>query len=168
MAYRRRGRLIFPVFVTIAQLDTKATRDGGYYDDVAREVVLEETSDGLGVEKKQEHAEVELPCQPEEKDFFERLNEYMSGNAPETVLRLTFHLSDLERLNRLDDESTRGVRADLKVGDRIVKFADRYRQPMMSIPDPPGLYVTEVLPTGFLETQNLVVVKVGDRRKAVV
>lgn len=168
MSYKRRGRLIFPIKVKIAQLDTKATRDGGYYDDIAREVILEQTADGLGQDKKQEKAIVTLPVQLEEKDFFERLNEFLAGNAPETVMKLTFHLSDLERLTQLDDESTRGVRADIKVGDRIVEFEDRYGQPMMTIPDPPGLYVREILPTGFLDTQNLVVVTVGDRRKAVV
>ena len=61
-----------------------------------------------------------------------------------------------------------GVRAGLKVGDRILGFTDRYGQQMFKIPDPPGLYVREANPTGFMDTQNLVVVTVGDRRRAVV
>lgn len=163
---RRRGRLIFPVTVEIAQLDTKATRDGGFYDDTARETTLAQTSDGLGSDQKQERATVKLKCQLESRDFFERLNELFAGNAPETVLRLTFHMTDIERAGLLDDEATYGVRAGLKVGDRILGFEDRYGQTMFKIPDPPGLYVREVNPTGFLDTQNLVVVTVGDRRRA--
>lgn len=163
---RRRGRLIFPVNVEIAQLDTKATRDGGYYDDVARETKLAPSADGLGTDQKQERTTVTLKCQLESKDFFERLNMFFQGNAPETILRLTFHMTDLERAGLLDDEATYGVRAGLKVGDRILGFTDRYGQQMFKFPDAPGLYIREVNPTGFLETQNLVVVTIGDRRRA--
>ena len=163
---RRRGRLLFPVNVEIAQLDTKATRDGGHYDDTARETTLAPTSNGLGTEQKQEKAPVTLKCQLESRDFFERLNMFFQGNAPETVLRLTFHMTDLERAGLMDDEATYGVRAGLKVGDRILGFTDRYGQQMFKIPNPPGLYVREVNPTGFMDTQNLVVVIVGDRRRA--
>lgn len=278
---RRRGRLLFPVNVEIAQLDTKATRDGGHYDDVARETELAPTADGLGTDERLDRATVTLKCQLESKDFFERLNEYFQGNAPETMLRLTFHMADLERAGLMDDEATRatvgnagtpepynlsggealtlkidggfvqtvtflvgdfvtpgsataeevtaainagiaggqaraitsgteveltsdtfglaskiqvtggtansalafptaeqtgtgdvaetyGVRAGLKVGDRILGFKDRYGQQMFKIPDPPGLYIREVNPTGFLETQNLAVVTVGDRRRAAI
>jgi len=165
---RRRGRLLFPVKVEIAQLDTKATRDGGFYDDTARETKLASTADGLGADQKQEKSTVTLKCQLEARDFFERLNMFFQGDAPETVLRLTFHMTDLERAGILDDEATYGVRAGLKVGDRILGFKDRYGQQMFKVPDPPGLYVREVNPTGFLETQNLVVVTVGDRRRAAI
>ncbi len=163
---RRRGRLLFPVNVQVAQLDTKATRDGGFYDDTARETTLAPTADGLGSDQKQEKAPVTLKCQLESRDFFERLNEFFQGNAPETVLRLTFHMRDLELAGLLDDEATYGVRAGLKVGDRILGFTDRYGQPMFKFPDAPGLYIREVNPTGFMDTQNLVVVTVGDRRRA--
>lgn len=164
--FRRRGRLIFPVQVEIAQLDTKATRDAGLYDDVARETILSATPDGLGAESRREKATVSLPCQLEEKDFFERLEMFFAGNAPGTLLHLTFHMADLERLHLMDNEATHGVRPGLKVGDRIVAFRDRYGQSMFSIPNPPGLYVREVRPTGFMETHNLVVVVVGERRQA--
>lgn len=165
---RRRGRLLFPVNVQIAQLDTKATRDGGHYDDIARETILEASADGLGTETKQERATITLKCQLESKDFFERLNEFFQGNAPETVLRLTFHMTDLERAGLLDEEATYGARAGLKVGDRILGFTDKYGQQMFKIPDPPGLYIREANPTGFMDTQNLVVVTVGDRRRAAI
>jgi hypothetical protein len=166
--FRRRGRLIFPVHVDIAQLDTKATRDAGAYDDLLRETVLEPTSDGVGSESRKEKGTVRLPCQVEERDYFERLDMYFAGNAPSTILHLTFHLADLERLGKLDNEATQGVRPGLKVNDRIVAFVDRWGQPMYSIPNPPGLYVREVRPTGFLETQNLAVVIIGERKQAAV
>lgn len=158
--------MIFPVNVEIAQLDTKATRDGGFYDDTARETKLVATADGLGADQKQERTTVTLKCQLESKDFFERLNMFFQGNAPETMLRLTFHMTDIERAGLLDDEATFGVRAGLKVGDRILGFTDKYGQQMFKFPDEPGLYIRAVNPTGFLETQNLVVVTIGDRRRA--
>jgi len=166
--FRRRGRLIFPVWVEIAQLDTKATRDAGAYDDVLRETILDETTDGVGSESRREKAAVLLPCQVEERDYFERLEMYFAGNAPGTILHLTFHLADLERLGKLDNEATHGVRPGLKVNDRIVAFKDRYGQDMYAIPNPPGLFVREVRPTGFLETQNLAVVIIGERKQAAV
>ena len=161
----RRGRLIFPSVVRIKQLDTEATGNAGDYDETAGEAILTSTADGLGESALQYKTEIELRAQLEERDFFEQLDQFMQGNAPNTRLHLTFHVDDLERAGLWDEQGSWGTRCRLRVGDRVVSFADVKGRELFAVPENPGLFVTEVRPTGFLETQNLVVCVLSDRSK---
>jgi hypothetical protein len=131
------------------------------------EVALAPTTDGLGESMRENHTDVDVPCQVEEKDYFERLQMMVMGNAPETVIHLTFHLSDLKRLSLWYEDSDWGGRPKLNVGDRIIGFKDRYNQQLFKTPENPGLFIVEVMPTGFLTTHNLIVCRVSDRAKGV-
>lgn len=161
----QRGRLIFPVYVTIRRLDTVATETAGGYDQIFRETTLSPTIDGIGADGRTDKPEVTIPCQVEDKDMFEALNMVQQGNSPRSRILLTFHLSDLKRLSLWDESSEWGGRAKLKVGDRVVGFKDRYNQQLFNVPENPGLYIEEIMPTGFLSTQNLIVCAIGDRAK---
>lgn len=160
-----RGRLLFPVTVTIRRLDTKATATAGGYDDVARETKLTATADGIGESARVNKIDIEIPCQLEQKDFFERLNAMMQGNSPMTRMHLTFHLGDLKKLGLWDESGAWGGRPALSIGDQILGFKDRYNQQLLKVPENPGLFIEEIMPTGFLTTQNLILCIVGDRAK---
>ena len=161
MSFQHRGRLINPITVTIRQLDTASSG----YDDTFRETSLAPSSDGLGTSERANKPDKNIPCQVEEKDFFEQLNAMMQGDSPNTRLLLTFHINDLKRLGMWQETATWGGRPALKKGDQIIGFKDPYNQQLFKSPENPGLYIEEVMPTGFLTTQNLVVCVIGDRSK---
>ena len=161
-----RGRLIFPTFVTIERLDVEATRVASGYDEIFRETQLSSTADGLGESMRENKTVITVPCQLEEKHFFEKLNMVVQGNAPHTLLFLTFHVGDLKRLGYWYEDNDWGGRPALNVGDQILGFKDRYNQQLFKVPKNPGLYIVEVKPTGFLSTQNLIVCVLGDRAQS--
>lgn len=158
-----RGRLIFPVIATIRCLDIAATRAASGYDETFREEALVSSADGLGTPSRINKTDIDVPTQIEEKDWFERLQAMTQGNAPETTLFLTFHLNDLKRLGLWEEDANWGGRPKFVVGDQVMGFKDRYNQQLFKTPDNPGLFFTEVRPTGFLSTQNIIVCVVSDR-----
>jgi len=163
----RRGRLIYPMIARIRQLDTEATGAAGDYDPIAQEPVLDASTDLQGTSALQYKTEIELECQLEERDFFERLNQVMQGNSPDTTLHLTFHVDGLEKAGLWDEQGVWGTRCRLRIGDRVVSFADKKGREIFAVPPNPGLFITEVRPTGFMGTQNLVVVVLKDRAEGV-
>lgn len=160
-----RGRLIYPVFVTLRRLDPDATALVSGYDNVAGETKLTPTPDGLGQSARVNKTDFELPCQVEERNWFEEQNQMKQGDAPRTMIHLTFHVSDLKRVGLWTESAQFGGRPDLRVNDQVIKFRDRWNQLLWQTPENPGMFIQEVQPTGFLSTQNLVVCVVVDRSK---
>ena len=159
-----RGRLLFPYKVTIAQLDTKAIRDDGNYDDIFKAPTLESTSDGIGTINRQERTEIDVPAQVM-TETFEALNQLFNGNIPDSEIIITFHFRDLKRLGLVETATGREGREALKVNDRIVRIKDRWGNGVLEPPNPPGLFITELRPTGFMEQRNLVCAVLGDREQ---
>jgi hypothetical protein len=142
-----RGRLIQRFKAQIARLDTTATRSGGYYDDVFREVTMTDTDgDGIGEPQRQEHADDIVPCQVGSRAW-EALQAHDLGNVPQTELILRFHFKDLERLSLVDATSGEAL---IHVGDRLVATLDyRTGEVVQAIRTPPGLYVQRADPSGW-------------------
>lgn len=163
----RRGRLIFPILVTVKQLDVATMRTATDYDDVLREPELSASADRLGTKKRTETT-IDVPCQLEEKDASEKLTMMAQGDAPSTQLHITFHVDDLERLGLWKEDAAWGARCSLKKNDRIEGFKDLQGRQLFKVPENPGLFITEVRPTGMMGTQNLVLCVVNDRSEGAV
>lgn len=158
------GRLLFPYIVVIAQLDTFEAGIQNKYDDNFRAPVLTSTPDGIGKVIRFEKSNIEVPAQIE-VDTFEALNQMFSGNVPKSDVILTFHFRDLRRLGLIEFNAGRQGREKLKIGDRIVKIKDRCGNDVFEPPSPPGLYVKELKPSGFMEGRNLLVALLEDREQ---
>lgn len=143
-----RGRLIFPLFAEIYRLDRPAMALWGAIDPDFREPLLVASTDqdhNVGELMRIEMPVVRVPCQVENQQF-ERLQLTPAGNAPISRLVLIFHFRDLE-VHGLVDEHTGNAR--IQPGDRLGAIVDRELRPQLTPQNPPGLFVSEVRPSGF-------------------
>lgn len=162
-----RGRLLFPHNITIAQLDTAATESGPPgYDDIFKAPKLTTTADGIGIVGRKEKTPIIVPAQVE-VDTFEDLNQLFSGNVPKTDVFLTFHYDDLIRLGLIETVAGREDREALKVNDRIVKIETLTGEGVFTPPNPPGLYIKELRPSGMMQRSNLIIAILEDREQGV-
>lgn len=144
-----RGRLINPMLVEVALLDTDATAadpDGpgplpsGYDPDFHEPVRL---PDGSSARKE---TSVKLPAQVE-IDTLERLNETGAGNVPAGSMRCIFHFQDLEDAGLVD--ATTGE-AKIRIDSRLVAIYHLTDGTLIQkIRTPPGLYCIEAAPQSF-------------------
>lgn len=156
--------LIFPFYVAYRPLDLDATDTAGY-DHVFREPEVVDDGSQLGVDARTESAEVRVPAQIEEKTF-EQLNFLQTGDSPKSTFVLVHHFNDLTTLGLVDSDGM----ATIKKGDRVVAIYEKYSgDKVFDAPDPPGLFVTEVLPKSFGlgHKRNLLLVTLGDREQGV-
>jgi hypothetical protein len=163
-----RGRLIFPFVVELAQLDTSATAadpDGAGpleagYDELFREPVKVPGAGQAGTTNRVETL-VQFRAQIE-PDQEERLEAMLSGESPNSRFAVVAHYRDLERAGLVD--ATTG-RPRIRKRDRLNRILTVRGVLVETIPDPPGLYVTEVQSRGFgLGTRrNLLLVVFEDR-----
>lgn len=167
-----RGRLINPFMAVIARFDRNATRDQppdddgvlpSGFDDVFREPLVVTQDDGTRDEARRERL-IYVPCQVEDHAFqTQRMTE--AGNNPDSRLVLVFHFRDLERLSLVNRET--GI-ARITPNDRLVEIRSYCcRHLIQKIPDPPGLYATQALPTAFslARARNLLVVTFQERER---
>jgi hypothetical protein len=141
-----RGRLIFRFRAEIHRLDTlaTATTPPGFDEDF-KEPALLDVGEGIGARVRREHPPVLLPCQVEPQSF-EALQQFASGDVPQSRVQLLCHYRDLER-EGLVDPTTGG--ALIRVGDRLGALFDSAGALVQRVRTPPGLYVTEARPIGF-------------------
>lgn len=148
-----RGRLIFPFVVELAQLDTAATGAdvvvGGQptpgYDPVFRTPlkVLEEPGDQVGVSTRVETL-VQVRAQIEPA-MFEMMEMMISGESPSSRMAIVLHFRDLERANLVDSTGA----AMIYKRDRLARILTTRGQLVREIPNPPGLYISQVQDSGF-------------------
>lgn len=141
-----RGRLIFRFLAELHRLDTRATATTPPgYDDDFKEPALLDVGEGIGARVRREHAAVRVPCQVEPQ-VFEALQEFASGNVPQSRVQLLCHYRDLERAGLVDAATGDAL---LRVGDRLAALLDTAGALVQRVRTPPGLYVTEARPIGF-------------------
>jgi hypothetical protein len=172
-----RGRLIFPFVAEIMPLDTVATKadpDGGGvltsgYDEDFRTTIkiLETPTDQTGKSSRVEGAPILIRTQIEVEQQ-ERLQMMLSGDSPEGRFRLIFHYKDFERLGLLDSDN----KPTIKKGDRLSRLLDTKGNLVEVIPDPPGLYVHQVMSRGWglggtNPTRNLIFIDFEERATSV-
>ena len=170
-----RGRLIYPFTVEIARLDTAATAadpDGagpltsGYDEDFREPVKVPVTGKQTGVSARKELAPIKLPAQIE-PDLWEGLAALAGGTSPQFAMSLVLHFIDLES-NSLVDLATGD--ALIRTNDRLVSIRNINTDDLIQlVPNPPGLFVSEVQPRGFGlgPDRNLLLVKFQDREQSV-
>jgi hypothetical protein len=133
-----RGRLIFPVWVTIARLDTAEIEADGGYDPDFSEVRRE--GSGVGSLMRRELPEIEILGQVEpDREEVQRLAPV--GNVAETSIGIVFHLAGLER-DGLYDPTTGEL--GFKVGDRLVRLRNRRKTRIIRLFDRVPVFCTQV------------------------
>ena len=133
-----RGKLICPLVVELARIDTKGTKDAGHYDPTFRTMKPGTTRSELASIKL--HAQVE-------HGRWEAQNQTQAGNVPDSRLTLVFHFRELEALGLVDANTGDAL---IRIGDRLVAIYDRtgtVKDMTVKVPSG-GLYVTEVSPAG--------------------
>lgn len=167
-----RGRLINPFMAVIARFDRNATRDESPddaaelpsgFDDVFKEPIVITATDGTRDEVRKERL-IYVPCQVEDHAFMaQRMT--LAGNNADSRLNLVFHFRDLERLKLVDPET--GT-ARITPNDRLVEIRSYCcKRLVQRIPNPPGLYATQALPSSFTlgGQRNLLVVTFQERER---
>lgn len=118
-----RGRLIFPMFVTVAQLDTAAIETADNYDEDYHTTKLVDTNaDGKGEPTREDDDEIEFKAQIE-NDMEELQKMTKSGDVTDSAVGLVVHLRDMARLGFITTARPLGV----KKADRLVQQTNRRR-----------------------------------------
>lgn len=150
MGYR--GRLIWPVLVRLAQLDTTETAadpdvggalTSGYDDDFREPVRLPVSGGGPGTVVRAETLSDFLPAQIEVSRWDDRRQAF-SGNLPEGSVLIVFHFSDLEERDMIDANGE----AKIRVGDRLEGIYQYDDQALVQRPSIP-LFAVQPQPNSF-------------------
>lgn len=156
----RRGKLIFPMIVELAQLDTAATAadpDAGGpltsgYHSVFREprVVSTGPDDQVGVSTRQESSPIQIKAQIEPAQQ-EALEMMLSGDSPQSRMFIAAHYKDLEASGLVDVSTGRPL---IHKGDRLHRVLQPNGTVIHTVPNPPGLFVVETQDRGYGPGQN--------------
>lgn len=149
-----RGRLIFPMLVSISRLDTVATAadpDGAGvhtsgYDADFREPVQVADGTQAGRDARVNMTAVNIPAQIEDQDW-KTLSMEMGGNDPRTTIICVFHLRDLEARGYVD--ATTGIVTTPIVGDRLDSIRDPRTGAVMRLAPTPGIFCTSAIPRSY-------------------
>lgn len=147
------NRLIRPLPVDIARIDTVATEAVGY-DPVFRAPVPVAPHGARGDVRsaRGEHPVVRLMAQIEmQNQDMQRMAPM--GNVPAGMMTLIVHIRELRQKSLLNADGT-----VLLLNSRLVTVYDKAGQLEKTYPDPPGMYCTEVrdLGHGISGKRNLV------------
>ena len=158
MSRATRGRLLRPVLVEIAQLDTLATAQdqpddnaaggvsSGYHANFREPRLLPSTTPAQTGSPRGESARKEtiLRCLAQwEVENFDFQQQWASGNSPGHRTGLVFHYRDLEKRDLLDEDGN----AKIHVNDRLSGiFHAKSGDLIQEIRNPPGLYITQLEP----------------------
>lgn len=180
-----RGRLIRPVMVELAQLDTEATAadqadanassglSPGYHPNFREPRLLPPTNtDAVGSPRGESaRQETLIQCLAQwEVENFDFLQQWASGNSPSHRVGLVFHFRDLEQRGLVDADG----RAAIHVNDRLVavyhartlQLIQRFDQDVAGH----GLYITQLEPQSMglrAGQRNLLFATLEDRETSV-
>lgn len=157
------GGLIFPSVIVLRQLDAPAARAALDLDDDFREPKLVDSdADGIGEEQRHEKPEIEILGQVATRRF-EFGEQAPSGQVIETPdLEITFHGTGMKAAGLIAADG----RCKLIPGDRLVRISNRAGVVQHTFPNPPGMFLLSVRPSGFLGGgRNLFVCTFSDRRR---
>lgn len=174
-----RGRLIFPVKLSIAQLDTVATEandpDGAGaktsgYDDDFLEPEMIAPSDGAsgaprGTFTTTYKTPILIPAQFEDESF-EEVQEMISGSSPNYKFTAVMHFKNLEDSSLVRDDG----RPVINTEDKFMGIYHYMTEELIELaPSDRDIVVTEVKPASYgLSSfkRNLLIVTFEDREKS--
>lgn len=156
-------RLINPLTIELARLDTAVTRAVGDYDPHFGEPRARVVR-GERVLARDEKQPIRLRAQIEDETM-DALRQMDAGNSPEAKLTCVVDFEEL-RAKDLVDKDTGAAR--INVNDRLTAiYGGRGCETklVMLIKDPPGLYVVEARPAAiaFDGRANLLILRFADR-----
>lgn len=140
-----RGRLIFPFVAELHRSMSGPTASALFDPDFRERALSDDDGDGIDDRVREEHEPVSVPCQVEPKSWDE-LAPTAAGDSPKSDVALIFHFADLERLGLVDDQTGQAL---IQPGDRLGALREKRGELVQSIPNPPGLFVTEARSSGF-------------------
>lgn len=140
----------------IYRLDPQATKlvkpysgaQSGYDDDFREPVIYDDVrgSETLRQSSRIELPPVKVPCQVETRRF-EALDQKEPGDVPDSDVQLVFHRMDLLQLKLIDPYTNEIL---IRKNDRVSHIeAYRYPGKVSKQFDPPGLYITQIVPASF-------------------
>lgn len=140
-----RGRLIHQFTLELAQLDTQATEEvpEGGYDPVFSEPRLVDDGTQTGASSRRE-TKLCIDAQIDPATF-NAARTLAGGRVREARVTCLVHYRDLERRGLIDPTGSPMIR----VGDRLAAVRDRDDNVVMSVANPPGLYLRSTLPRSF-------------------
>lgn len=134
-----RGRLIFPFMAEICRFTGAPVEDPDFKEPVR----FDQDGDGVGEPPNVELPALRLRCQVD-AEAYEALRMAASGETPRQGFDLLFHVSDLQRQGLLVDGQPL-----IRPRDRLAGLYDLAGKVVYVVATPPGLYVSQVRPTGF-------------------
>lgn len=159
-----RGRLIFPMFVTVAPLDTEATEAAdGYDDDYNTTTLVDNDGDGKGETARVEGTPFEFKAQIE-NDMEEMQRMTKTGDLPNSAVGLVVHLRDMNLAGLITTTRPLGV----KKGDRLTVQKDRKKN-IVKTYDNPMMYCTHAkhLDAYLGRQANMAILIFGERPRGV-
>ncbi len=151
-------RLIRPLLVEIARLDTQATA----YDNDFREPSLG-GAPPTGEPDRDESDTVQIKAQVEFEGLGRQVQTF-TGNMPDSQLVLVLDFDDLAKRGLIDAASNE---TSLRVNDRVVSIRNGKGILIQSFPNPPGLFITELRSSyGMERDRNIILAFCNDREKA--
>lgn len=142
-----RGRLIQKMVCVLRRLDPAATAavPGGGYDPVFGEPIPVHDGTQLGSPSRREEAALRLLCQLDRDprlgvDLMTR-----GGHQEQDTLVIVLFMEQLENMGLLGADG----KPEIQSGDRIEAIEDRNGNPLVTFPDPPGMYVHEAALQGY-------------------
>ena len=170
-----RGRLIFPMVIEIAQLDTTATEavdSGTGYDDVFREPNKQSdtvgdqtlTADEQTGDSPRQETLIRIQAQIEPTTM-DTLRQMQAGDTPDAEIVCVAHWQELEDLGYVDANGEPTIRKN----DRLNAIYTCEEELIQTIRTPPGLYVVDVtsIGFGFGTTRNLLRITFQERELSV-
>lgn len=160
--------LVAPILIEIERIDPGATWAAEQFDPIFKEPIPQRSSAGTVDEKRLDGMKRRQPIKVHaqmERGPFMATNMQAAGNVASSNLRAVLRRSDLAKRGLILPTGA----PDFHVGDRMIATYTRLGKPIQKpIPDPPGLYVTQIQPAGegLGGTQNLVVLYFDSRDKA--
>lgn len=147
-----RGSLIFPMAIEIARIDVASTRDNGGYDDRRAEPRIISPDDEIppigsvrGVKATRYLDPVIVEAQVEDHDT-NALIAALTGKNTAIRFGVVIHYAELEAEGLVDALG----RPRFRIGDKLTRILDPdTHEPIVVIPDPPGVYATEVNDQSF-------------------
>ncbi len=167
-----RGKLLFPLYVAIARLDTQATDAGGTgYNPITKQPKVVYANPGTSAQVRTDtrvYMEPLILRAQIERSTWQAMQMGPGGNVPNSRLTLIFHMTQLEQLGLVDAVTGEPT---LKVTDKLIgiysscgKAATHLKQ-VADIRDAPGCYCTEVSAAGegLAGNRNLLKMVFDDR-----
>lgn len=162
-----RGRLICPIKIGIARVDTATTESNSDFDDVFMTPIVKKTFGARGAREKgrREFAEVILPAQSEIIDF-NKMQQGPAGNVADYRVSYVLFYPHLEAAGLVDATTGKPL---IGVNDRITAKYRKRDEALIRVFDDPEVFVTAAVDAGegFDGQTNLLILVTNDRPQGI-